>query len=635
MATTQAMTSLNYTECHRPTLAAKAEASTGSAQGSLHLLVSILPIFQARAESDCSEIDSESDLFAIYTDLRSQLEVLRSLAIKLQVHFHKHPGDSNTYQTRLKHTLSNLMDFLEQMFILPGADTTYEPRFYKYPSLSKVCQEQTIPDDFTFFTDIAHQDVILGFLDSIIPRLQGLLDRSSSHIDRQPDQSQRSPLIIRDSIQSLRTAMKECWTCECSEPHHCMIFLATQRSLLASQPLLTFNMLFRAQQNSTPGTWRESQIFVTPSPTSEDKGELGQFMQPKTMPNKGPISCAELNSATMSHGSLNLCLDNLKLYRTTPSPSRLISRNISTSETIRSIIRQTNIKTEVRIILGILLSYSILYMSGSTWLPPAWNSSLFHILKSKDGAAVFLRPLLSAVAPCEPIKNLEHTEGEINKHADIIQLGVALLELFLHESIDHFRDDKKDLTYTSDGAISIVDTDFYTAARVHDTMFIWETYKNWQSAVEACLNPNFPIPENGEQMNAQHCSYIIDRIIGPLEKELEAVSQITPDKIDEIIMKSTSILYSRRDQLTYAHAGNQAPHTEHSPSNANDKDVDNLYRIESSAKVQSFDAWSSRERGESSATSNSVTKGNLGQFEFDFIDHFDEYSLRVTEQAQM
>jgi hypothetical protein len=217
------------------------------------------------------------------------------------------------------------------------------------------------------------------------------------------------------------------------------------------------------------------------------------------------------------------------LFETHLTPLNLPA-DASPITTLQDIVCSTAIiSRESRIILAVLVAYSVLYLCGSPWLPPGWDKAYIHFLKMKNEVKLLWRPLLSGQLSARIHKIQNIPSGEVHRNLDRLQLGVILLEIFLRKPIEQCREEE-DIGYQ--GVIT-TDTNFYTASQIYDDCD-WDVPKNYKAAVAACLACDITT-DQAPLDDPAYGSYIYDEIIKPLEAELAAFCNIAIDKLDEFI----------------------------------------------------------------------------------------------------
>lgn len=498
----------------------------------IRLLLDVLPVFDSEAETYTMP---SSEHWIFYVQLRTQFKILEfqlpSLSSQLKTR--------KRAEGKISSLLKSLLDFFENACKNGTQEDLFKSTTHEYPRLERIREERCIPNGFEVSYDLSRAKASLDQFDTWAQEIEGWTKSPASSNTMDQYKPSKPPRIVREAADILQKALNKAWRCPSSNCHRWMMFLSTQQNVREEQSFVTFDLLL--EDTHTEGhNWRESKMHVVLRDTVVSKVKFhipeDSFRTPP--PKREQISSLCTHIKISNPGiRLDALLEDTQLYRSRTSPSRLNFMNIGPSESLKGVIRgKPIINARTKITLAVLISYTVLYLSGTSWLRPGWDKSIFFLLKAAHEHSFILKPLVASWT-CRR-ESIKRKEPEfIHTHQDLLQLGIVLLEIFLKEPIEDFREEDKDVGHPDQLE---EDTNFFAADRKHADID-WDVHENYKAAVAACLRCNIPVPGppfHGDDCDAQinqYCSYIYDNIIRPLELELSILCSHRPEELDDRI----------------------------------------------------------------------------------------------------
>ncbi|ORY18207.1 hypothetical protein BCR34DRAFT_610480 [Clohesyomyces aquaticus] len=524
-----------------------------SSRECLDLLAAVLPQFHDSVTRQMRDLGCSSSLS---TNLDASLETLnRNSSLILSLTGQRRPRQES-FESQSKRHATKLLDLIESLYQHPSPFVPSAPSAYEYPRLERVIQKRGDPVKLPSYDELGWE-TILEALDEVVVLFEQILEQYPSTLcpERKVDDpiSPRRVSAIRETMMEMKMQLDEeaSWQCSCSSPHPYMVFLATNRPLHKSNDDVIFDMVI-ATSGFKPLSWKEGKLHAELSgfdDVSKHCDENGRSA-PITPPNDKLVRnlCAR-SKMTPQKVRLGFRLKASRLVFTHAAPAQLKFSADAPTITLREVIKKSRTITyDCRAVIAILISYSVLYMMGSTWLPPSWDSGRFRFLLDVDKMPHLRRPLIGSGFCADSDGEETIPPGEIHQYPDILQLGILLLEIFIRCPIRSRRDDNADI---GDPHNITMDTDFFTAARVLDED--WKdttTFQAYRRAVEACLYPESILADPTPGM-VDPTSYIQKEIIAPLERDLASRCNIQPHQLDDLIRESTS--FRQRVDSTRTH----------------------------------------------------------------------------------
>lgn len=495
----------------------------------IRLLLDVLPVFDSEAETYTTP---GSEHWIFYVQLRTQLKIL-----EFQLpHLNSQLKTRRRTEGKVGSLLKSLLDFFEHACKNGTQEDLSQPATHEYPLLERIREERRVPDGFKISYDLSSDKAILDQFDLWAKEVDRWIKSSTTSIAVDEDKSSKPPIIVREAASMLQKALNQAWECSSSDPHKWMMFLSTQQNVREEHTFVTFDLLLE-DIHADSHNWRESQMHVILRDTVVSKVKFqipeDSFKIPPQKREKISSLCTHIKISNQGM-SLDVCLEDAQLYRSATKPSRLKSMNITPSESLERVIKGNPIiSAQTKITLAVLISYTVLYLSGTPWLRSGWNKNIFFLLKAAGEHDFILKPLVAS-RTLQPESTESGKPEFIHKHQDLLQLGIVLLEIFLKEPIEDFREEDKDIGHL--GQLD-EDTNFFAADRKHADID-WDVHENYKAAVAACLRYDIPVPGppfQGENCEAQinaYSSYIYDKIIRPLELELSILCNHQAEELD-------------------------------------------------------------------------------------------------------
>lgn len=225
---------------------------------------------------------------------------------------------------------------------------------------------------------------------------------------------------------------------------------------------------------------------------------------------------------------VNVVLDtNDDIWRHLPTHNRFLHKpDLSHSVSLASILDsgKRDLNGMAKLMLAVILSYSLLYLYGGPWLMTRNAAGLSRdaVYFFQTGGRVLLRPFLRSNLRRNDAKSSEHDDESDDDDEDschpypvILDLGIILLEIHLGDTLESLSGRNEPLVSADDK---------WAAACV-----VFERRKtsipgdNYRDAIKSCLDIRFgaddedEAEENIEQMR----NLIFNKIVGPLQDELE------------------------------------------------------------------------------------------------------------------
>lgn len=167
-----------------------------------------------------------------------------------------------------------------------------------------------------------------------------------------------------------------------------------------------------------------------------------------------------------------------------------------------------------------VLAHAVLHCTSGPWLSESWNKEHISFFRYDPAARPDVRhPFLKlqfAGAAADPV------DSSLCLHPNprLLALGILLLEIHLEEPIEsNWTDEDK-----TDG-IPNENTNLTTALRLLEDLD-GTVYEGYRAAIEACLKCD---KEEYETLESRR--EIFEKIVSPLEAELEHGFHITPEKL--------------------------------------------------------------------------------------------------------
>lgn len=95
-------------------------------------------------------------------------------------------------------------------------------------------------------------------------------------------------------------------------------------------------------------------------------------------------------------------------------------------------------RTQTKLALATLLSYSFTYLNSGSWLFDGWRQS--NIIFYRSGSTIPLRPFLRRQQSPSSRRNSQRIEvSEFHQYPDLLEFGITLLEIFIGKRIEQYK----------------------------------------------------------------------------------------------------------------------------------------------------------------------------------------------------
>lgn len=367
------------------------------------------------------------------------------------------------------------------------------------------------------------------------------------------------PHAVWTAPQSLFQALLESKHCECDPSHDfgvrlCLGTFQTADVEIPTDRVCGFEMFLSMQKE-----WNEADVhFPKSAAVKFGQNDVTASQKQKLPAMKVRKLCEPIKKRKPSD-RLKLRVDENGSLWKLRSGKRYFTLDenkapISLQQFIRDQHRSLTDKTKR--IIAVILSYAVLYLHGTPWLPATWGPSnilFFQTLSS----AIPLKPFIQTKLHQDDV-NTAHMNDSIDQHAEILDpdaidpddfdfddidpddmvlhqcphlvtLGIILMELYLAT------------TYEDLAAKYNIPIDDRT--RSIDAELVFQQCKTeipensqFHYAVEKCLDPKVWEDENGSKLDEQTLrTTIYQQVVRPLEDELsQAFSYIDINELDRI-----------------------------------------------------------------------------------------------------
>jgi len=250
-----------------------------------------------------------------------------------------------------------------------------------------------------------------------------------------------------------------------------------------------------------------------------------------------PIKSICLAAPRNNNLSLNLVIENDKIWRNPPPPrqsfAKKVRHQIPLSEVIQKSLRLKSSlqQSGLNHVLAVVIANSALQLCGTPWLPKGWSKDSIRFMQTIQDE-ILPRPVISTQFDSN-LGNHPFPEEEQSVHPnpDVLALGIVLLELFFGKPIEEYRLEE-DLT--PEGKVD-VNTDYWAAVRLCDDAD-WDVHDDYRQAVKFCLNWNLQGYANDFDGSTLYQSFYRN-VAWPLEKELRGY-QLSVTELDKLLLES-------------------------------------------------------------------------------------------------
>ncbi|KPM38858.1 hypothetical protein AK830_g7710 [Neonectria ditissima] len=389
--------------------------------------------------------------------------------------------------------------------------------------------------------------------------------------DRPPPKKTRPepPYAVWVAAQSVFKALTRCIKCECHQTHelHARLSLGTYRKPDPDN-ITDFNMFLslpQALQEVHVHTVRESVVRII---IDDDKQVPPKKLNYKPMVVKE--LCEQIQKMQKKTSQrLEFKVERGRLLKLRSEKSCFQVDRAKPTISLQQLINQSSrpLTEKTKRILAVLLSYAVLHLHGTPWLPPSWDSSkilFFQTLSSTVPLRPFIRTDLSSqdtLLGQSPIEEsvghcgLDMTDvdeidpddldpddfGQDGLDPDdfehpfptLVTLAVVLMELYFATPFEELaRNRGFDLPEGTE-----------SRKRSLDVSSIFNEYRRempqnspFYYAIEKCLDPRTWENDDGEKLDDDMLRVMVyEEVVRPLEDDLcDAFTFITIEKLDEI-----------------------------------------------------------------------------------------------------
>ncbi|KAK8131810.1 hypothetical protein PG984_008248 [Apiospora sp. TS-2023a] len=239
-----------------------------------------------------------------------------------------------------------------------------------------------------------------------------------------------------------------------------------------------------------------------------------------------PHFCDLLATSRPNKPRVNVTLgpDN-ELWQHLPTPNRLKQVNPVSLAAILGRDDTHDINQMARLMLAVILGYSLFYLYEGPWLGTRRVAGLSRekILFFQTEGKVTLRPFLhsdlggNASDSSRECSEDDHGSSPSHPYPNLVEFGVTLLEIHLGTTLESY------LRLTE--ALTDVDDKWVCACQVFSERQSFIPGQNYRDAIKACLDTQFGAGEEDDDEAEKNVEQLRDlvfsKIVGPLQDELE------------------------------------------------------------------------------------------------------------------
>ncbi|KAK0117759.1 hypothetical protein ONS95_012085 [Cadophora gregata] len=340
--------------------------------------------------------------------------------------------------------------------------------------------------------------------------------------------------------QDAHKKISRCWSCPCSSPHEAKLsLLKCLAQNEGSDSAINLDLLVSMMSGEQPKEiWLESRIRILSGKHEKNGQTIVRFTDDPDPAQSVPVFkdprrfldtdsvCTFIKEAHKNNSSLELVFDGEKLWQGRPTGSRVHYKpeiGIPLDTLLGD--AQTRLKLKESRVLAVVLAHAILHYCESPWVSNSWNKqhvSFFATLNGPDLMRPYLETQFEArTAPSDGVVD------DLYSHPSpaLLSLGILLLELYLSKPIESLweADD------TEDG-MEGVNTNWITAEKQLEKMGD-DLYEGYRNAIQACLKVDYVDSEDFSLDNESFRKLIYERVVIPLEDELDNGFHIRPEQL--------------------------------------------------------------------------------------------------------
>ncbi|KAK4208244.1 major intracellular serine protease [Rhypophila decipiens] len=432
------------------------------------------------------------------------------------------------------------------------------------------------------FGDAGQRDGFIATLSALEDEIRSsYTEEASARLanDLAPMRKAREPsYAVCEAAQSIFDALLACKECVCNPSHElcARLGLGTYRPSSSDKSDdepdndVYFRMLLSNGQDLQPARIRSVRATTVQWSLGDEASQKSRKPQPRPM--KVKRLCEPMTKMrTMAAYRLELKVARNQLFKLQSVRDDLDLDKTKDPVSLRQLLGEGSrtFTERTRRILAVILSYTVLHLQDTNWLPPAWGSSNIFFFRTAT-SAIPLRPFIhipiADPGPGLVNGNHDHDDGgsddldpddfdpddldpdDFVQHQcpNLVTLAIMLMEVYFMTPFEflvkRFGDDHAD-TDRSSGALRYI-----------DALVVFQACKReipensqFHYAIDRCLDPT--VWENEDGMKLDHdtlSSKIYSQVVLPLETELsQAYSSIPIDDLDRF---AQSIDFSNWDQ---------------------------------------------------------------------------------------
>jgi uncharacterized protein YhfF len=234
--------------------------------------------------------------------------------------------------------------------------------------------------------------------------------------------------------------------------------------------------------------------------------------------------CNLIQRAHDEHSTLQIVFENGRLWQVRSRRNSLRiprQKDITLKEFLS--VPSSHIPLRERYILAVVLAHAALHGSGSSWLSEQWSKEHVSFFKKDDSVRPDLRRPFLKIEIDTDAENSNQAKNLWKVNSALESLGILLLEIASDNPIES-KYAKEDLN--DDGQPNQY-TNVTTALRLLDELE-YDVVEGYKAAISACLDAEMLSSENAEIFSRA----VYDRIVRPLERELENGFHIRPEQFE-------------------------------------------------------------------------------------------------------
>ncbi|RDW91720.1 hypothetical protein BP5796_02885 [Coleophoma crateriformis] len=342
------------------------------------------------------------------------------------------------------------------------------------------------------------------------------------------------------------------WSCTCPSPHEARLGLlkCLMNSETADSAIKIDLLVSMTNADDAKEIWLGSRIRMIledwEDPISEQRvGEgassqsIVRFMDEKDVVEHKAGSkvphryidtepfCTLIKEAHKHNHNLELVFDGEKLWQARSSGSHVIPKPV-TGIPLRNLLgdSQSRLSLKQRRALAVVLSHAILHYCESPWVSDNWNKEHVNFFATSKGPDL-MRPYLATQFE-QVLSAVPKDTSDLYSHPSpaLLSLGILLLELYLSKPIESLWD-AEDM----ENGMESVNTNWITAEKQLDLLGD-DLYEGYRDAIQACLRVDYVGVEDNLTLEDEGFRKLIyDRVVRPLEDELENGFHVTPEDL--------------------------------------------------------------------------------------------------------